>query len=444
MKKHLASASSLGLILFSMLFSACDDDKSEPEVLNTKIVVISDPHYFSPSLLKSDGKAFQTYLMGDRKLIAESSAILDETLKKIMAEKPALVLIAGDLTKDGEKQSHTELASKLEQLIGAGIKVYVTPGNHDVNNPDAHSYNGDVATKVEHVTPADFETIYKNCGYANAIARGPKLSYISEPIKNLWIMSLDVCHYTNNTNHPETQGSMSAELLSWAKTKLQEAKSKDITVLGMMHHGLLEHFQGQKSMFSEYVINDWENVADQLAEAGLKFMFTGHYHAQDIVMRNHGANTIYDIETGSLVTAPCPYRIVKITNAETLEIDSRKIESINYPAIPAGSTFQSYAKSNLETGLPIITNYLLSSAPYNLPAEQVKMLSPVITESFIAHYAGDETDPKPENAAVLNALMKSADPLSLQMGGIISSIWNDHTPGDNSVRINIKTGELIQ
>ena len=45
----------------------------------TVISVISDPHYYAPSL-GTEGAAFDAYLAGDRKMIAESDAILQSAL----------------------------------------------------------------------------------------------------------------------------------------------------------------------------------------------------------------------------------------------------------------------------------------------------------------------------------------------------------------------------
>ena len=50
-----------------------------------KIAVLSDLHYMDPSLLKKDGTAFQMYLMQDPKLLAESGAILQQILRKLIS-----------------------------------------------------------------------------------------------------------------------------------------------------------------------------------------------------------------------------------------------------------------------------------------------------------------------------------------------------------------------
>lgn len=101
-----------------------------------KMCVVSDVHLMAPELLKSDGKAFQDYLSSDRKLLGESVEIMDSITNRLLAEHPKVLLVTGDLTKDGENVSHQELVDKyLSRLRKEGISVYVIPGNHDVNTP---------------------------------------------------------------------------------------------------------------------------------------------------------------------------------------------------------------------------------------------------------------------------------------------------------------------
>ena len=102
-----------------------------------KIAVISDLHVMAPELLVKEGDAFEAYLNRDRKMLRESTEILDTLASDILDLKPDLVLVTGDLTKDGERASHQIVASQLQRLVDAGIQVLVVPGNHDINNPDA-------------------------------------------------------------------------------------------------------------------------------------------------------------------------------------------------------------------------------------------------------------------------------------------------------------------
>lgn len=412
-----------------------------------KIFVASDLHYFDPDLIINDGQALNNYLTMDRKMIRESAAILEALIEKILDEQPDFVLIPGDLTKDGELTSHQKLAGYFQLLENAGIEVFVVPGNHDINNPHAFAFDGPNVIPVPTVSPAQFKTIYANFGFNQAIATDPhSLTYIVEPVPGLWIFCMDVCKYDNNfsLNKPETGGRFKPETYNWIVQKLQQAAYLNKRVLGMMHHGMYEHYQGQATLFSEYVIENWQSVSGSFADLGMEAVFTGHYHAQDIVrVTTPNGNTMYDIETGSMVTYPCPYRIVTIENNLNVTITGGVIEEINYDL--GGMDFQTYALNYITTGLPVLVSYILGNPPYNLPQPLVQMMTPAITEAFIAHYAGNEGDPSPQSQGVINYLLSIPQ---LQMFGYaIMALWNDPEPDDWNYSftfdfLNIPTGNL--
>ena len=76
------------------------------------ILVMSDIHVMNPELLVKEGSAFNQYLASDRKLLAESKDIYYTMIDTILTRKPELVLIPGDLTKDGELLSHQMVAEQ--------------------------------------------------------------------------------------------------------------------------------------------------------------------------------------------------------------------------------------------------------------------------------------------------------------------------------------------
>jgi len=422
---------------FIVLANSCksnDDVKIMPETV--KFMIISDIHYFDPSLFTLPANAsFQGYLAADRKLIIESSAILKNILVTVAAEKPDFLLVTGDLTKDGEKVDHQAVAALFKTLSDNGIKVLVIPGNHDVNNPAAMSYLGTASASIANVSASDFATIYANCGYGNAVERDPNsLSYVSEPVTGVWMLGIDACHYAPS----ETAGSISATTLAWVKTIISKAKAKNKILLSMMHHGIVEHFVGQSTMFSEYLISDWKNTSTALADSGLNVVFTGHFHAQDIAKGTGTKGYIYDVETGSTVTAPCPYRTITLNTVnKTLKIVSGKIDGVTYSTIPTGTTFQAYAKNYLSTGMRVISYYMLNNAPYNVPATYINAykLDSIFSNAFVAHYAGDETPGTTDNANI-----QTVKAVSATLGGAIQSVWTDPAPRDNNITIDLKTG----
>ena len=132
-------------VLAILALAGCGDDASgSPPAYAPalKMLVFSDPHYFDPSL-GTTGSAFAKYLASDRKLIAESDAIMRAMVGLVQAENPQVVLVSGDLTKDGELLSHQSAAGYLRQMKAYNRRVFVVPGNHDIENGGASSYDGD-------------------------------------------------------------------------------------------------------------------------------------------------------------------------------------------------------------------------------------------------------------------------------------------------------------
>ena len=297
-----------------------------------RFAVISDPHFYD-SELGISGSAFEQYLAGDRKMLRESEAIFMKASENITMQHPSFVIISGDLTKDGELSSHQKFAAHLAELEQSGIEVYVIPGNHDINNPHAVSFNGAQTTPVDHVTPEEFAKIYGPYGYDQAVARDPNsLSYVAEPVDGVWLFGIDSCKYNDNlaNGYPETGGAISELTMNWILEQLFEAKMRNKSVVGFMHHGVLEHYTGQSILYVDYVVDDWKKVSETLSAAGLQLIFTGHYHANDITQSTAPGKALYDVETGSLVTYPSPYRMVDLYGHNAAAISTFTIDAIDY------------------------------------------------------------------------------------------------------------------
>ncbi len=402
----------------------------------TVISVISDPHYYAPSL-GTEGATFEAYLAGDRKMIPESDAILQSAIDIVKAEKPNILLISGDLTKDGEKVSHEAFAGYLAELESTGVQVYVIPGNHDINNPDAMSYDGATATPVESVSAEDFQHIYADFGYGEAIYKDPSsLSYVAEASDNLWILGIDSCKYAQNGTYPETSGSLNAATKQWALDILAEAKIKGITVIGMMHHNLSEHFTLQADLFPDYVIaddtTDGTSLAQELADAGLSMMFTGHFHANDV--NRDAASGLYEIETGSLVTWPSPVRTVTINNDHTVDITTTSVTEIDYD-LGVATSFQAYATDYLMSGLnQLAVAYLMGT--FHISQDAANYVAPLFSAAMAAHYKGDETMDQ-TTLLTIQAMATSSNQMQNMLAGALQSLWTDGLPADNNVQISL-------
>jgi len=397
-----------------------------------KIAVLSDLHYMEPSLLKADGSAFQMYLMQDPKLLAESGAILQQIIHRLLDEKPDLVLISGDLTKDGELISHKSLIRKLGILTANHIKVLVVPGNHDINNPDARLFDGDNTTQVASISPDTFKSLYSGFGYKNAIARDPNsLSYVSEPFKGLRILAIDANEYYNNTaDYSVVAGNIKDATMEWAKEQLADANARGITVIGMMHHGLVEHFTGESVIFPDYLVDNFNIKAEELMQAGLKVIFTGHFHANDATRLTNGDLSLVDVETGSPVIYDSPFRIAKLKN-KNLYITTEHVEHIFYPPL-RGVSFHEYEKAFSLKGIEIQAKYMLMNQPYSLPEEMADQIAPLFADAMLAHLGGDEMITPEANAGI-----QSISEFSTDLAGILLGLYTDLPPSDNDLIVDL-------
>jgi len=417
---------------------SCSDDTGtfsnyHPAV---KLMVFSDPHYFDPSL-GTTGAAFDAYLASDRKLIAESDAIMRAMVAQVQAQNPQVVLVSGDLTKDGEQLSHRSMAALLAQMKAGGRRVFVVPGNHDIQNGGASSYAGEVATPVPAVSAAEFEDIYKDLGFGDAMARDPNsLSYVAELVPGLWLLALDSCIYGAERGPMQSSGRFQDGTKTWIKAQLDQAKKLGVRVVAMMHHGLIEHFAMQAAIFPEFVIGDRDVVAGLLSNGGVGAIFTGHFHANDITRGTPSASTksMYDIETGSAVTYPCPYRIVDVSS-DSLAITTHHITAIDYD-LGGKPDFQTLAHDSLRMGLETLITKLIEAPPYSVTPADAADLAPYLGDGLLAHYAGDEIMPALA-AAKAQTLMSSTDFVMKLSGTMLQSIYSDLPPPDNALTLDL-------
>jgi UDP-2,3-diacylglucosamine pyrophosphatase LpxH len=398
-----------------------------------RFVVFSDPHIFAHEL-GTEGAAFEEYLNNDRKMLKESQLIMQSLINNIAQERADFVLVSGDLTKDGELASHDLMAANLAKIEASGKQVYVVPGNHDILNPEAYSYSGQSKTRVANVTPERFAQIYGVFGYDEALYRDTNsLSYVAEPEPGLWLLALDACLYKLNVDTETTNGAFSAETLVWIEGMLIEAAQNGKAVIVMMHHNVMEHYKGQEKYFGMYIVDDYEAVGKLFAIYNVRMAFTGHYHAEDVTEKwwEKEGKYLYDIETGSLVTYPNPYRVVTITADQKIDIQSKNITAI------AGyqTDFPAYSQAFGESG--VINVAVKTLEDNHVSKTGAEIIGQYAGKAFMSHYAGDEKLPEGQAAISSEGAGFMGWIVVLMKQGLIKNLWKDLIPADNNLTIDL-------
>ena len=351
-----------------------------------KIVVLTDTHVMAPELLVSEGDAWTNYLDKERKLVDYSQELFDVMINSIKSEiQPDLVLITGDLSKDGEKASHNYVVSKLDELKVAGIPTLVIPGNHDRGaNGNAVYYNGAGTTPAETADNDWFASRYANYGYGTDSEReSTTLTYACEPIAGLVVIGID----------SGTDGNISATTLAWVCEKAIEARSKGKRVIAMMHHPLIEHVTNSSMLVSTVSVVNSDEVRNALANAGVKVVFTGHFHTSDIAKDYNDEMTkeIFDVNTGSLISYPCDYRLVTLSN----DLYDLSLTTEHISSVPSKTEFGTYAKDRLHASIKKIVKQKAEAklgdlAPYMTSI--IETTSQNVADAYIIHAEGNEND----------------------------------------------------
>ena len=286
------------------------------------IYVASDLHVMSPDLIVNEGSAWDNYISSSHKLEDYSVGLFQNMIDTVLSQMPDIVMIPGDITKDGEKLSHEYVTRELSRLTNAGIKVYVIPGNHDIGNiENAQYFDGSKQYKAENITAAEFAKIYASFGYEGSTRDENSLSYVAEPFDGLVIIGID--------SHSRK---ISKKTLDWICEQSKKAHEEDKQIIAMMHHPIMEHFNGQIDMKSDAIIKDDENIRSRLMDAGIHTVFTGHFHTTDIAMayNENRTDSIFDITTGSKISYPMHHRWVILSdNLSRMYINTFVTESID-------------------------------------------------------------------------------------------------------------------
>ena len=348
------------LCVFISLWSICAWSN------NDKVIYIAtDIHVMDSSLVINEGSAMTNYLAQDRKMLSQSTEAFQAIIDSAINHKADVLLICGDLTKDGEKIGHERVSRMLGKALQAGIKTFVIPGNHDIRNPFANYFDGDKISPAEGITAEDFASIYHDFGYGADHLRDPhSLSYVYEPVPGLTLLAIDASQYEKNTYiaHGDTRdesivgGAIKPNTLDWLLAQADEAKGKGNQVIAMMHQQLIDHADKLEEIDKTTTIENGDSIAQLMMEHGIHVVFTGHTHWSDAstTWNSNHTNSLTDITTGSTIAYPAHYRVVTVSDdCSRLAIDTYRITSL-----PSQPDYTQFGRQFFENGTEAMTHTL--------------------------------------------------------------------------------------
>lgn len=310
----------------------------------------------------------------DGLMLSKSAALLDAAIAKVKASNADMLLVTGDLTNNGSKTSHQYVASKLAEVKAEGIPVYVIPGEHDVRE-------GGTTTAV---SKAVFEDLYKDFGYSKPQQDPNSASYVADLGNGFKVVMSD-------SVAADGQGQMPQWVVDKAKAEAASGNtvfaashhpavtrgSVDRTFIDLLHTlaGLEIDLGGKTKIYT----NDPDQAAASLglvdrtyirsnagalADAGVKYLFTGHAGTLSIsgMTTTNGAQ-MYDVMSGSLVNASSSVRYTTLSKASAGMKEQRAEFKTDMIASAAGvDNVEQAAHAALEKQMPKEVDYAIEVA----------------------------------------------------------------------------------
>lgn len=321
------------LIILSALFAAaalsgCGDggiqEKHEAQE-PVSMVVVTDTHFAGSEYYAYTGTYEElSDFSGTGKQMRYEEELLDAFISELLEKNPEYVLITGDLSYVGAKESHEAFARKLQPLRDAGMNVLVIPGNHDIDSIPMIYPDGEMILGT-YTTPEDFAEIYADFGYGNADSYHDKtLSYMVNTGKGIRIFMMDT-----NFVYGVAYGQIKPDALAWLEEELAACQEAGDVPVVAGHHNLLLHHP----LFDfGYRVNNWKAVTELFEKYDVNLYLSGHLHIQDI--ENDG--NVYDIVGQSFAVYPHRYAELSVS-ADGWSYESRKTDVAGY-ARAAGLT----------------------------------------------------------------------------------------------------------
>lgn len=398
------------LLTQSGLTAALAESLTLPENSVT-LFIASDLHYLSPRLGTQGTVYEEASAPKDGKAIRDIDAITNAFVDEIIAEKPDVVLLTGDLTLNGERASHEDLAEKLARIDPAITRVHVIPGNHDINNPYASRFEGDQALPADSVTAEEFADIYADFGLS--LIREEKdhsLDYVVESPVGPWIMMLDTNQYAQNLElgYPVPDGKVDESLFPWIKLMGEKAKEAGHPLITVTHQNLYRH---NPRLTTGYVLDNNSKFFEWIFSLGVKLHFSGHIHSQDIVTYEG----VSEVVSQALCLYPHQYGVLRYEKG-AMEYSTHRLDIAGWAKAKGLSDpnlleYDAYARGRLNAALSNLADQI---DPERFTPEQRDQMVTLVQELSYYSMCGEDVD-----AAAVKEL--EAYKLLMQNGGDLAS-----------------------
>jgi 3',5'-cyclic AMP phosphodiesterase CpdA len=184
--------------------------------------------------------------MSNNTRTAEETVLYEKAVTKINMVKPDFVVITGDLVNDRSNKAQWDEFRRITDLIDPGIKVYLTPGNHDIGQePDREDID-------------EYKSMF---GYDR----------FSFEYKKIRFIGFNSCLIKAET--PELEN----EQFEWLMNELSASSGAKQTIL-FCHHPFFLKDPLESETYSNIKPETRQRYLSMFSKYGVDVVFAGHLH----------------------------------------------------------------------------------------------------------------------------------------------------------------------
>ncbi|PUB14879.1 metallophosphoesterase family protein [Yoonia sediminilitoris] len=381
-----------------------------------KVAVLADPHFH-------DTGAGHAYGLGERdcfrslaestastRVFNEGGAALVRALDILVERGVRLVMIAGDLTDDGQAPNWRASSDLLDSYSQRhDMRFFLTPGNHDqwfgdgkplrqeMVRSDGTTFvvSGDRSHETAHFAPEMFQIGQADVlNYASGFGlcrhrddlhwespfgtsdalenrigllyrtgldpiEAPDLSYLVEPVEGLWILAIDANVYLPDANGWRdfaAEGWIAvlrhkAWLLDWIRDVSRRARESGIQLMCMSHFPVCDVLDGVPRGLAERVMPTLD-VARALAHTRMGLHFSGHWNINRTGLQTVGNDWLVNVAVPSTASFPAAFKLVDVQETQA------RIETLRLGSVPGfDAAFEHYLAEQPMTPLAQTGDY---------------------------------------------------------------------------------------
>ncbi|MDO5447925.1 MAG: hypothetical protein Q4F34_09125, partial [Prevotellaceae bacterium] len=252
---------------------------------------------------------------------------------------------------------------------------FVVPGANDIANPEAASFDGATATKVESISKEAFATLYAPYGYESAETRDANtLSYMAYVNDKIAVIALDGCEFSADGDSLIISGSLTQETITWMESACATAQATGRKVVAIASHLVTIPYNGYATLGTMMNNNDaidligsilgggtdgtsapkYEidnaTIKEKIAHCGITAVFTAGHNSTDIqtVVAEDPTYQFVQVNSGFATAYECPLRTVAFTESG-INISTEFLKDLpNF----VGTPFEDLAYQSTFTGFP--------------------------------------------------------------------------------------------